>query len=84
LRSTVQIRSPLTNSDTLTSDVRDDEGKTSAFGARRSIELALNTALNAGNLIFLTGAGSSFSAKTAGGAPAPGMADLWDAGGRYP
>jgi hypothetical protein len=60
-------------------DVRDEAGKTSAFGARRPIELALNTALNAGNLIFLTGAGSSFCATTAGGAPAPGMADLWDA-----
>ena len=60
-------------------DVRDEEGKTTAFGANRPIELALNTALNAGNLIFLTGAGSSFCAKTSGGSTAPGMADLWDA-----
>jgi hypothetical protein len=60
-------------------DVRDGEGKTTSFGASRSIELALNTSLNAGNLLFLTGAGSSFCAKTPDGSPAPGMSDLWDA-----
>ena len=60
-------------------DTIDAEGRISAQGAVRHIELALHTALNASNLVVLTGAGSSFCAKTPGGIDAPSMPGLWDA-----
>jgi hypothetical protein len=60
-------------------DVQDAEQRTTAFGSGRTIELALNGALSASNLLVLTGAGSSFCATNATGPRAPTMADLWDA-----
>jgi hypothetical protein len=60
-------------------DVVDAEGRTSAQGSNRSVEMALHHALNASNLILLTGAGSSYCAKNTGGKSAPSMATLWDA-----
>ncbi|WP_159008525.1 SIR2 family protein [Bradyrhizobium sp. S69] len=60
-------------------DVTDGEGRTTAQGACRSVELALHNALNASNLLVLTGAGSSYCAKTHNGQSAPSMAALWDA-----
>lgn len=61
-------------------DIVDPDGKTTFFGSNREVELSLATALNASNLLLLTGAGSSFCARNAqGAAGAPGMSDLWDA-----
>lgn len=60
-------------------DVKDNDGRTTAPGSNRAIELALHTALNASNLLLLTGAGSSFCAKNTAGLAAPTMKDLWDA-----
>jgi hypothetical protein len=60
-------------------DVIDTEGRTSAQGSNRSVELALHNALNASNLLLLTGAGSSFCAKNADGRTAPSMTNLWEA-----
>jgi hypothetical protein len=60
-------------------DVVDSEGRVSAQGSVRSVEFALHNALNASNLILLTGAGSSYCAKTQGGQNAPSMTALWDA-----
>jgi len=61
-------------------DIKDPEGRTTAQGAVRAIELALHTALNASNLLLLTGAGSSFCARNrAAGTTAPTMTNLWDA-----
>lgn len=60
-------------------DIRDAEGKTTAFGSIRAVEIALNSALNASNLLVLTGAGTSFSASNRQGPNAPSMFDLWDA-----
>ncbi|WP_261334610.1 SIR2 family protein [Rhizobium leguminosarum] len=62
-------------------DQVDGDGKTISFGANRDIDLALSVAMNASNLMVLTGAGASFCAKNpAQGAPtAPGMSDLWTA-----
>jgi len=61
-------------------DVVDGEGHTTAFGAQRNVELALSLALNSSNLLFLSGAGTSFCAtnETPGALGAPGMGDLWD------
>ena len=62
-------------------DQVDGDGKTTSFGANRDIDLALSVAMNASNLMVLTGAGASFCARnTAQNAlTAPGMGDLWDA-----
>lgn len=61
-------------------DVTDTDGKTTSYGCSREIDLALGSALNAGNLALLSGAGTSFCAvNTAGGGKAPGMSDLWAA-----
>jgi hypothetical protein len=60
-------------------DVADGEGRTSAQGSCRSVELALHNALNASNLVLLTGAGSSYCAKNTSGNTAPSMTDLWNA-----
>lgn len=60
-------------------DVVDGDGRTSAQGSYRSVELALHNALNASNLILLTGAGSSYCAKNMSGNTAPSMTDLWNA-----
>jgi len=49
-------------------------------GSRALIESAFLNALNASNLLVLTGAGTSFAATNAAGqAQAPGMTDLWSA-----
>lgn len=59
-------------------DQPNDEGAVPFQGASKKIELALSTALNASNLVLLTGAGSSFCAKNpAAGLQAPGMKTLW-------
>lgn len=61
-------------------DEKDASGQVKSAGSSRAIELALNTALNASNLILLTGAGSSFCAVNLGTKlKAPAMSDLWDA-----
>lgn len=60
-------------------DVTDTEGRTTAQGSCRSVEFALHNALNSSNLVVLTGAGSSYCAKTPGGQSAPSMAGLWEA-----
>jgi hypothetical protein len=61
-------------------DKADADGRTAFFGANRDVELSLATALNASNLLLLTGAGASFCARNSqGAASAPGMTDLWDA-----
>lgn len=61
-------------------DIVDGEGRTSFSGSNRAIELVLHTALNATNLVLLTGAGSSFAARNPPlELTAPGMRDLWDA-----
>lgn len=61
-------------------DEKDAAGRVTSPGSNRAIELALSTALNASNLILLTGAGSSFCAVNPGAKPgAPAMSDLWDA-----
>lgn len=57
-----------------------EEGKVEAAGAKRLIESAFLNALNATNLVLLTGTGSSFAAKNAAGKPQPaGMVAVWDA-----
>jgi hypothetical protein len=61
-------------------DQHDVDGRVLFFGSSREIELVLSTALNASNLVLLTGAGSSFCAKNpTGRLAAPAMSDLWDA-----
>ncbi|UGY25457.1 SIR2 family protein [Bradyrhizobium septentrionale] len=60
-------------------DVKNDQGQISALGSHNAIEMALHNALNASNLIVLTGSGSSFCAKNASRPSAPSMAGLWDA-----
>jgi hypothetical protein len=61
-------------------DIVDDQGAISFSGSSRHIELVLGTALNASNLVLLTGAGASFGAQNATEKlTAPGMSDLWDA-----
>ncbi|TBF24866.1 MULTISPECIES: SIR2 family protein [Rhizobium] len=62
-------------------DVKDEDGRVTAHGSHRAVELALSIALNASNLAILSGAGSSFCAKNneTGSLQAPGMSDLWDA-----
>lgn len=58
------------------------EGSLSELGCADLIDSAFLNALNATNLILLTGAGSSLGTKnTATGKAAPGMADLWTAVG---
>lgn len=53
------------------------DNKVEAIGSRRAIESVLINALNATNLILLTGAGSSFSAKNNAGKTPASMKDLW-------
>lgn len=61
-------------------DQKNADGQVVAAGSRRAIEQVLGTALNATNLLLLTGAGSSFCAKNAAGKlSAPGIGELWDA-----
>ncbi|MGX5845218.1 SIR2 family protein [Mesorhizobium sp. ArgA1] len=62
-------------------DVKNDKGEVMERGSARAIEDLLTSALNASNLLLLTGAGSSFCAKNEGpGAKqAPSMLKLWDA-----
>jgi hypothetical protein len=61
-------------------DVVDEKSQIAAQGSHLNVEFALHGALNANNLLLLTGAGSSFCAKNnEDGKTAPGMADLWDA-----
>lgn len=60
-------------------DAQDAQKKTTDFGSSRAMELALHAALNASNLLVLTGAGTSYCATTNGGLRAPSMVDLWDA-----
>jgi hypothetical protein len=60
-------------------DASDSEGRTTAPGSIRAIELALHSALNASNLLLVTGAGSSFCAHNVSGKTAPSMKCLWDA-----
>lgn len=62
-------------------DQVDGDGKTTSFGASRDIDLALSVAMNASNLMVLTGAGASFCARNPAkdALTAPGMGDLWNA-----
>ncbi|MBB3643876.1 hypothetical protein FHX14_000035 [Rhizobium sp. BK619] len=62
-------------------DFVDEDGRVTAPGSNRAVELALSIGLNASNLAVLSGAGSSFCAKNSeeGSLQAPGMSDLWDA-----
>ncbi|MFQ3456234.1 SIR2 family protein [Bradyrhizobium sp. UFLA01-814] len=60
-------------------DVKDDQGRISAPGSHNAVEMALHGALNASNLMVLTGAGSSFCARNVSGPTAPSMVGLWDA-----
>ena len=58
----------------------DEDGKLEAAGAKRLIESAFLNALNATNLLVLTGSGSSLAAKNDAAKPQPaGMGDLWTA-----
>ncbi|MBD3833023.1 MAG: SIR2 family protein [Brevundimonas sp.] len=50
-------------------DQQDADGKTRAVGSRRHVESALLNALNANNLVVLTGTGSSFAAKNPAAEP---------------
>ena len=60
--------------------LNDEDGKVEAFGAKRLVESAFLNALNATNLLVLTGSGSSLAAKNAAERPQPvGMGDLWAA-----
>lgn len=57
-----------------------DGERPEASGAKRLIESAFLNALNATNLILMTGSGSSFAAKNAAGKPQPaGMVAVWNA-----
>lgn len=59
-------------------DKKDADGRPVFQGAARQIELSLSTALNASNLVLLTGAGSSFCARNPETEQqAPGMRTLW-------
>jgi hypothetical protein len=61
-------------------DERDGDGRVTFVGCNRAVDEALSIAVNAGNLLLLTGAGSSFCAKNpVGKLRAPSMLDLWDA-----
>jgi hypothetical protein len=62
-------------------DAKNDKGEVTERGSSRLVDEALTFALNASNLLLLTGAGSSFCAKNIGAnrKQAPGMNDLWDA-----
>lgn len=58
----------------------EDGQKIESTGSQRLIESTFLNALNATNLILLTGTGSSFGAKNQPGKPTPaGMADIWNA-----
>ncbi|MER8905259.1 SIR2 family protein [Mesorhizobium sp. M0621] len=61
-------------------DVKSDKGEVVDRGSSRAIEDLLTSALNASNLVLLTGAGSSFCARNAaqGAKQAPSMLNLWD------
>jgi hypothetical protein len=63
------------------SDEKSEDGQTvTAQGASQLVESAFLNALNATNLILLTGTGSSFAARNFEGKLKPaGMADLWTA-----
>lgn len=62
-------------------DQKNDKGEVVERGSARSVEQTLTLALNASNLVLLTGAGSSFCARNPkdDAKQAPGMRDLWDA-----
>lgn len=60
-------------------ELSDVDRKVEAIGSKRAIESALLNALNATNLLLLTGTGSSFSAKNKNGQTPAGMKDLWNA-----
>ncbi|WOB78343.1 hypothetical protein [Brevundimonas nasdae] len=57
-----------------------EDGKLEAAGSKRLIESAFLNALNATNLLILTGSGSSLCARNAPPKAQPaGMGDLWNA-----
>lgn len=56
-----------------------DNNKVEAIGSKRAMESALINALNATNLLLLTGSGSSFAASNETGKTPAGMKDLWTA-----
>lgn len=61
-------------------DKLDGERKVEVAGSKRLIKSAFLNALNATNLIVLTGTGSSFDAKNVAAKLTPaGMADVWTA-----
>ena len=61
-------------------DKKDGDGRVTFIESNGPIDQALGTALNASNLLLLTGAGSSFCVSDPAEAlRAPGMSDLWDA-----
>lgn len=62
-------------------DAKNEKDEVSERGSARAVEEILTSALNASNLVLLTGAGSSFCAKNTGtGAKqAPSMFDVWNA-----
>lgn len=62
-------------------DDKGPDGRTSSQGSHKELDLALTLALNATNLVVMTGAGTSFSAKNTSAIhpAAPAMHDLWDA-----
>lgn len=74
-------------------DVTEVDGTTSQAGCRLQVESLLLNALNATNLVLLTGAGASFAARNGGATEGrrrktavtddtnqpPSMGDLWDA-----
>ena len=62
------------------SDKVDGEQQVEAAGSKRLIESAFLNALNATNLVVLTGTGSSFAVKNPAAKLTPaGMADIWTA-----
>jgi hypothetical protein len=62
-------------------DAKSEKGEVTERGSSRLVDEALTSALNASNLLLLTGAGSSFCAQNIGtnDTQAPGMSDIWDA-----
>ncbi|MCG7755948.1 MAG: SIR2 family protein [Nitrosomonas sp.] len=60
--------------------LKEDDGAVEEQGSKTHIESAFINALNATNLLILTGAGTSFCVKNKNGeAQAPSMSDLWAA-----
>jgi len=61
-------------------DEMDADGRVTFVGCSRALDETLSIALNASNLLLLTGAGSSFCiGNPPGKMSAPSMSDLWDA-----